>query len=113
MSETKHATKPFDIEGMPPGIPYIVGNEAAERFSFYGMRAILFVFMTEFLVNSSGAPATMSEPRARFWVHTFIVAAYAFPVMGALLSDWLFGKYKTILMAVDCLLSRPFVISDG
>jgi len=97
MSETKHATKPFDIEGMPPGIPYIVGNEAAERFSFYGMRAILFVFMTEFLVNSSGAPATMSEPRARFWVHTFIVAAYAFPVMGALLSDWLFGKYKTIL----------------
>jgi len=46
MSETKHATKPFDIEGMPPGIPYIVGNEAAERFSFYGMRAILFVFMT-------------------------------------------------------------------
>ena len=97
MSETKHATKPFDIEGMPPGIPYIVGNEAAERFSFYGMKAILFVFMTEFLMGAGGVTDTMSDSRAKFWVHTFIVAAYAFPVMGALLSDWLFGKYRTIL----------------
>jgi len=26
---------------MPPGVPYIVGNEAAERFSYYGMNSIL------------------------------------------------------------------------
>ena len=39
-------THPTDSARMPPGIPYIVGNEAAERFSFYGMKAILAVFMT-------------------------------------------------------------------
>ena len=82
---------------MPPGIPYIVGNEAAERFSYYGMRAILVVFMTEYLVDSSGALATMSEERAKFWAHTFIVAGYAFPVLGAIVSDWLCGKYQIIL----------------
>ena len=41
-------THPTDSARMPPGIPYIVGNEAAERFSFYGMKAILIVFMTEY-----------------------------------------------------------------
>ena len=39
-SKSKHQTTPYEIETMPPGIPYIIGNEAAERFSFYGMRAI-------------------------------------------------------------------------
>ena len=34
-----------DIKGksnkMPSAIPYIIGNEAAERFNYYGLRAIL------------------------------------------------------------------------
>ncbi len=35
---------------MPPGVPYIVGNEAAERFSYYGMNSILVPFMTHYLL---------------------------------------------------------------
>lgn len=97
MSDTKHATKPYDIKGMPPGIPYIVGNEAAERFSFYGMKAILTIFMTQYLLGADGEVDPMTEPQARFWVHTFVMAAYFFPLIGAIISDWLFGKYKTIL----------------
>ena len=31
--------------GWPPGVPFIVGNEACERFSFYGMRAILYIHL--------------------------------------------------------------------
>lgn len=96
MSE-RYATTPPDMEGMPPGVPYIVGNEAAERFSFYGMKAILTVFMTDYLLDASGQPATMSNEDAKFWVHTFVVAGYAFPLLGAIVSDWLFGKYKIIL----------------
>jgi POT family proton-dependent oligopeptide transporter len=45
---------------MPPGIPYIIGNEAAERFNFYGMRAVLTVFMTQYLVNRAGGRDVMS-----------------------------------------------------
>ena len=41
MAKHKYATSPPNITGMPPGVPYIIGNEAAERFSFYGMRSIL------------------------------------------------------------------------
>ncbi len=94
---TKHQTTPYPIETMPPGIPYIVGNEAAERFSFYGMRAILTVFMTKYLVDSTGALDTMGDEDAKFWGHIFIMAAYFTPVLGAFVADWLFGKYRTIL----------------
>ena len=38
----KYLTAPVPSTEMPSGIPYIIGNEAAERFSYYGMMAILF-----------------------------------------------------------------------
>ncbi|MEX1028037.1 MAG: POT family MFS transporter [Candidatus Paceibacterota bacterium] len=94
---TKYQTTPYQMETMPPGIPYIVGNEAAERFSFYGMKAILTVFMVDYLRSGTGELATMSDEQAKFWVHTFVVAAYFFPLIGAIVSDWIFGKYRTIL----------------
>jgi POT family proton-dependent oligopeptide transporter len=92
-----HRSTPFDTDGMPPGIPYIIGNEAAERFSYYGMNAILFVFLTEWLKDKSGVSAHMSAEQAKAWTHYFIAAVYAFPIVGAIISDWLLGKYRTII----------------
>jgi POT family proton-dependent oligopeptide transporter len=83
---------------MPGGMPFIIGNEAAERFSFYGMRAILVVFMTQYLVGSGGALDVMSEEEAKGWYHLFVSAVYLTPVLGALLSDGVLGKYRTIIL---------------
>ncbi len=90
---------------IPNGIPYIIGNEAAERFSFYGMKAILMVFMTQYLVDISGNPANMSTEEASYWYHLFVSATYAFPIIGAIISDIFWGKYLTImrLSVVYCL----------
>ncbi len=90
---------------MPKGVPYIIGNEAAERFSFYGMKAILVIFMTKYLMGADGALDTMSPEQAKVWYHNFVSAVYFFPVIGALISDILWGKYKTIitLSIVYCL----------
>lgn len=97
MSEHKYLTTPPITDKMPGGIPYIVGNEAAERFSFYGMRAILAVFLTTHLINSSGELAPMDDNTANVWQHNFVAAVYFLPMLGAIISDWLFGKYHTIL----------------
>jgi len=83
---------------MPGGVPYIVANEAAERFSYYGMRGILVVFMTRHLLTAAGVPAPMSDAEAREWFHVFAAAVYFFPLFGAVLSDSLLGKYRTILI---------------
>ncbi|MCC6493686.1 MAG: POT family MFS transporter [Pirellulales bacterium] len=97
MHSTKYRTTPWPTRRMPPGIPYIIGNEAAERFSYYGMSGILFAFLTEHLRNQSGAAAPLSPEEAKAWTHYFIAAVYALPLAGAVLSDWLLGKYVTIV----------------
>lgn len=82
---------------MPAGVPYIVGNEAAERFSFYGMKTVLAIFMTQHLLTAAGQPDYMTDAEASKWIHEFNTAVYFFPIIGAVLSDWLFGKYPMIL----------------
>ena len=96
MTENNLLTAPLKMKTMPPGIPYIIGNEAAERFNFYGMRAILVVFMTMYLRDRSGALAPMTENDANYWYHIFLASNYFFPAIGAIVADAFLGKYRTI-----------------
>ena len=105
MAKSTYRHAPAPIAHMPPGIPYIIANEAAERYSFYGMRAILVVFMTQYLMGTTGELDVMSEGDAKTWFHTFVSAVYFFPILGAIIADAFLGKYKTILLlsVVYCL----------
>lgn len=86
----------------PPGIPYIVGNEGAERFSYYGMRQILYIYLTAlfigFVAESSVDPDLLSRAKiqATQWTHLFMAGVYLFPMIGAILADRLLGKYRVI-----------------
>jgi len=91
MAKYKYATSPPNISTMPPGVPYIIGNEAAERFSFYGMRSILIIFMTHYLVTSGGAPDHMTEAEARQNFALFVSAVYFLPILGAILAIVVIG----------------------
>src|SRR2546430_7651235 len=96
MAKTEYLTAPIKTDKMPPGVPYIVGNEAAERFSYYGMNSILVVFMTHYLLNAQGQKDLMTEPEADGWYHTFVSCLYFLPILGAFLGDAILGKYRTI-----------------
>ena len=74
---------------LPRAVRYIVGNEACERFSFYGMSTILVPYMQQFL--------GWQRNRAESVYHDFVGAAYAMTVVGGWLSDRFFGRYRTIL----------------
>jgi POT family proton-dependent oligopeptide transporter len=94
-----YRTAPLESTTMPPGIPYIIGNEAAERFSFYGMRAILVVFMTKYLwLMDAQAGNPMSDAEATEHFHSFVAWVYFTPLLGALLSDIFLGKFRTIML---------------
>ena len=86
----------------PPGIPYIVGNEGAERFSFYGMRQILYIYLTSlfigFAAESTVAPDALAGAKvhATQVTHLFNAGVYLFPMIGAILADRLLGKYRVI-----------------
>ncbi len=93
-----HRTTPLETDTMPPGIPYIIGNEAAERFSFYGMRTILVVFMVQYLHLMDGkGGSVMSNNQAVANYHEFAGWVYFTPFLGALIADIFLGKYRTIL----------------
>lgn len=80
---------------LPPQIPYIIGNEACERFSFYGMRNILVSFLTSSIILAY-LPQADREGMAKEVFHSFVIGVYFFPLLGGWLSDRFFGKYNTI-----------------
>ena len=114
MAKYKYATTPPNISGMPPGVPYIIGNEAAERFSFYGMRSILIVFMTQYIVTRMGAPDHMGNAEARQNFALFVSAVYFMPIFGAILAEGFIGKYNTIfwLSIVYCFGHFALALND-
>ncbi len=98
MAKREYLTAPLPSAKMPAGIPYILTNEAAERFAFYGMSSILVVFMTKYLMGSDGVLSVMGDEQAKKWFHLFTAAVYFTPLLGALLSDVWLGKYRTIVI---------------
>lgn len=97
LPQTKHRTEPdHETKGWPRGVPYIIGNEGCERFSFYGMKAILYVYLT-YLLQEAGMVQSLAEKQATSVVHTFVAGVYALPLVGAIIADRLLGKYNTII----------------
>ena len=97
------AATPDPQAPIPRQIPYIIGNEGCERFSFYGMRNIL----TAFLVTSmlTYLPESERPGAAKDVFHTFVIGVYFFPLLGGWLADRFWGKYNTIfwLSLVYCV----------
>ena len=81
---------------LPRQIPYIIGNEACERFSFYGMRNILVQFMVSSVILAY-LPEADREGAAKDVFHSFVIGVYFFPLLGGWLADRFFGKYNTVL----------------
>lgn len=75
--------------GLPKQTLFIVGNEACERFSYYGMRSILALYMVGMLM--------MSESEAVEIIHLFSAVIYVLPLLGGWLADRFLGRYRTIL----------------
>ncbi|HEY8996149.1 MAG TPA: oligopeptide:H+ symporter [Lacunisphaera sp.] len=90
-SDSAGAAPPVRI---PRQIAYIIGNEGCERFSFYGMRNILTVFLVSSLLMY--LPEGDRAGAAKDVFHTFVIGVYFFPLLGGWLADRFFGKYDTI-----------------
>ncbi len=101
-------------ERMPPGIPFIIANELAERFCYYGINSILSVYMVQNL--------HFGDAQATIWQSLFKFGAYFFPFFAAILADVFWGKFKTIMFlalfycagcAVVALVSGPSALAAG
>ncbi|XP_048005679.1 peptide transporter family 1 isoform X1 [Leguminivora glycinivorella] len=73
----------------PTAVGFIVTNELCERFSFYGMKAILSLYLRDKL--------GYSDDGATIIYHVFTMFAYFFPLLGAMIADGWLGRFRTIL----------------
>jgi POT family proton-dependent oligopeptide transporter len=78
----------------PYQINFIVGNEACERFSYYGMTSILAGYISGELAKGG---LGQTPDTATSIIHTFKFVNYFMPLFGAWLSDRIVGRYHTIL----------------
>ena len=68
---------------------FILGNEAAERYSYYGMKGILALYITTALLKDKDYSTNV--------IHLFGFVNYFMPLLGAWVSDRFWGRYRTIL----------------
>lgn len=95
MSETTSAVEQSEgRDRFPKQIKYIVGNEACERFSYYGMKGILAGYISGEVARGG---LGQTQDQAAEIIHWFGFANYFMPLLGAWVSDKFWGRYHTIL----------------
>lgn len=114
MGQSYRQSPDHELKGWPSGVKYIVGNEGCERFSYYGMNAILYVYCVS-LYASTSIDEDMAANMATSTVHLFKTGVYAFPMIGAIIADRFLGKYNTILWLswIYCLGHLVLSLTEG
>ena len=85
-----------DFFGHPRGLSTLFFTELWERFSYYGMRALLVLFMTaEAVGNNPGLGLSVSEATAIYGLYTFFVYMLSLP--GGWIADNIWGQRRRFL----------------
>jgi dipeptide/tripeptide permease len=88
------------ISGHPKGFWFFFWGELAERCSYYGMNAILLLYLVDTL--------KIARDNASVWTYWFMAATYLTPLFGGFIADRYFGKYWTIVG-----FAIPYVIGNA
>ena len=96
--------------GHPKGLAILFFTEMWERFSFYGMRAILVLYLTkETLGDNPGLGWTNSEALALYGWYTMLV--YVMSIPGGILADKWLGQKKTVFLGGILIAAGQFALA--
>ncbi len=110
--------------GHPKGLAYLAFTEAFERFSYYGMQALLVLYLVNYLLlpENVGNVAFFDsfrrlygdldgQPLASAIVGTYFASVYLTPIFGGLLADRLLGKRRTVLIGAITMAAGHFLMA--
>lgn len=117
-----HADRAF--LGHPKGLAYLAFTEAWERFSYYGMQALLVLYMTkELLLPGHVENIALFEPFSRLYgglqgqalasaiFGTYAALVYLTPILGGFIADRLLGKRRTVLLGAITMAIGHFLMA--
>ncbi len=117
-----------DILGHPRGLAYLFATEMWERFSYYGMRALLVLYMVKYLLDPQrtgnvaglisfkamletifGPLATQPLASQIYGFYTGLV--YLTPIFGGLLADRVLGQRRTVIVGATLMAIGHFMMA--
>ncbi len=104
-----------ELFGQPIGLYILFLTEMWERFSYYGMRALLVLYMTTATIGDdrgAGLGWTSKEALALYGWYTMLV--YVMSIPGGMIADKLIGQKKAVLLGaiILCLGHGVLVLTD-
>jgi POT family proton-dependent oligopeptide transporter len=96
------------VLGHPKGLVTLFFTEMWERLSFYGMRALLVLFMTDQVING-GMGLTDADATAIYGIYTALVYLVALP--GGWIADRIIGAQSAILAGGIIIMCGHFVLA--
>jgi len=86
-----------ELFGHPIGLYVLFFTEMWERFSYYGMRALLVLYMTATTTHENGAGLGWTEKEALALYGWYTMLVYVASIPGGLIADKLVGQKKAVL----------------
>src|SRR5215472_15555128 len=92
----------------PRGLSTLFFTEMWERFSYYGMRAFLILYMT---APAAAGGLGFTDARAGSIYGTYTGSAWAAAIIGGIIADRLLGQYYTVLLGGIIIAAGHFTLA--
>jgi len=129
MQESDVTQSEPELMGHPSGLFYIVFTEAWERFSFYGMQALLVLYMATYLLQAGTIEAVVGFSTLRSVIESifgqlssqaltsqifgiYIGLVYLMPVFGGYLGDRVIGRTRAVLIGAFLMALGHFLMAS-
>src|SRR5260221_5027630 len=89
--------------GHPRGLSTLFFTEMWERFSYYGMRGFLILYMTKAL--------GFTDQHAGLAYGNYVFSVWFTPILGGLIADRWLGHYRSVLIGGAIIAPRPFTVA--
>jgi POT family proton-dependent oligopeptide transporter len=129
VTTTRAAAASSDLFGHPRGLTYLFATEMWERFSYYGMRALLTLYMVKYLFQPGHAESVIGyaqlkgayesllgplgvQPFASHIYGDYTALVYLTPILGGLLADRVLGQRRTVLLGASLMAVGHFMMAS-
>src|SRR5215475_145709 len=120
--------RPGEFLGHPKGLAFLFTTEMWERFSYYGMRALLVLYMVKHLLQPEPAAGVMGlasltrvlealfgpldvQPLASQIYGLYTGLVYLTPILGGLLADRVLGQRRTVIIGAVLMAIGHFMMA--
>ncbi|HET7251388.1 MAG TPA: peptide MFS transporter [Gemmatimonadales bacterium] len=94
--------------GHPRGLSTLFFTEMWERFSYYGMRAFLILYMTAAVANGG---LGFDDKHAATVYGNYVGAVWLTPILGGFIADRLLGQYRSVLLGGSIIALGHFTLA--